>query len=265
MNIFKQEFKSNLRSTITWTISIALVVFLVMALFPGFNKDAQQMEDLMLGFPEPLREALQLNIDVFRSVLGFYSFTFLYILLIGSIQALNLGLSMLSKEQREKTADFLLTKPVTRVKIVTAKLQAALTSLIFTNIVYIIISYISIEMVKNTDYSIKKFLMMALTLFFVQVLFLSLGFILSVLIPKIKSVISISLPTVFGFFIIRMLGSIIGEKEVRYITPLEYYDRQYILTEGRYETQFFIIEIILMVIFISATYFIYHKKDIHSI
>ncbi|QVK18647.1 ABC transporter permease subunit [Mycoplasmatota bacterium] len=265
MNIFRQEFKSNLKSTIIWTISIVGLIVLYMSLYPGFAKDAQMVKDMMANLPEPVRKGLGFNPDLFLSILGFYSFTFLYILLLGSIQAMNLGISMLSKETREKTADFLLTKPVTREQIVTAKLLSALTSLIITNIVFIVVSYFTIELVKIDDYKFNIFLMISVTLFFVQLLFMSLGFILSVLISKIKSVISISLPIVFGFFIISMLGSVIGDELVSYITPFKYFDREHIIFHGTYETSYIILELVIIIVSIIATYIVYHFKDIHSI
>ncbi len=96
---------------------------------------------------------------------------FAYITLCGSIQAMNLGTSMLSKEVRDKTADFLLTKPVSRSEIMTAKLLAALTSLVITNGMYLIISSIMASAVTSEAYSVKTFLMISITLFFIQLMF----------------------------------------------------------------------------------------------
>ncbi|MFZ3373601.1 MAG: ABC transporter permease subunit, partial [Desulfitobacteriaceae bacterium] len=116
----------------------------------------------------------------------------------GSIQAMNLGISILSKEVREKTADFLLTKPVSRCKIITAKLLSTLTSLVITDVIYLIITLIMLSLIQSGAYNLKIFLMISVTLFFVQLLFLSLGVIVSVVVPKIRSVLPISLGTVFG-------------------------------------------------------------------
>ena len=78
---------------------------------------------------------------------------------------------MLSKEVRDKTADFLLTKPVSRSEIMTAKLLAALTSLVITNGMYLIISSIMASAVTSEAYSVKTFLMISITLFFIQLMF----------------------------------------------------------------------------------------------
>ena len=72
------------------------------------------LKKYLKDYPEPVRKALGLSVDSISSILGFYSYIFLYITLCGAIQAMNLGTSIISKEVSEKTADFLLTKPVTR-------------------------------------------------------------------------------------------------------------------------------------------------------
>ena len=51
------------------------------------------------------------NLDM-SSVLGFFSFVFLFCQICLAIQAANYGFSLVSVEERELTADFLLAKPV---------------------------------------------------------------------------------------------------------------------------------------------------------
>ena len=121
------------------------------------------------------------------------------------------------------------------------------------------------SIVKTEDYSYKIFFMISITLFFVQLMFLALGIIISVMVPKIKSVIPISLGTVFGFFIIGMLASTIGDDAMRYITPFKYFDTTYIIKNSGYEASFIIIEIVFIIVAITASYFVYSKKDIHAV
>ncbi|MEX2104321.1 MAG: ABC transporter permease subunit [Bacilli bacterium] len=167
---------------------------------------------MMEGFPEPVRKALGLQINSMGSILGFYSYAFVYITLCGAIQGMIIGVTIISKEVREKTADFLLTKPVTRTKIVTSKLLAAVVSLVITNVVYIAVASIVASQVKTEDYSATIFFMISITLFFIQLIFLAMGILISVVFPNIKSVLAVSLGTVFSFFIIGMLASTSGDE-----------------------------------------------------
>ena len=265
MNMFLHELKAYRKSTIIWTCSLIALIVLFLAMFPTFSKEAEAFKKVMEGFPEPVRKALGLSVDSMSSILGFYAYTFLYVTLCGAIQAMNLGTSIISKEVREKTADFLLTKPVTRIKIMTSKLLAALTSLVITNIAYLAVASIMASIVKTKDYSYKIFFMLSFTLFLVQLFFLALGVIVSVVVPKIKSVLPISLGTVFAFFIIGMLASTTGDDAMRYITPFKYFDTNYIIKNSSYEATFIIIEFGFIVAAIAVSYFVYSKKDIHAV
>ncbi|WP_461615542.1 ABC transporter permease subunit [Clostridium sp. Marseille-QA1073] len=265
MNMFLHELKAYRKSTIVWTCVLVAVSILFLSLFPSFSKDVAEFNKILESFPEGVRKALGISIDTISTFIGFYSYVFLYIVLCGSIQAMNLGVSILSKEVREKTADFLLTKPVTRMQVVTSKLLAALASLIITNVIYIAATTIVGLAVAEGTFDFKIFFMISITGFFVQLMFLSLGVIISVLVPKIKSVLPISLSTVFGFFIISMFGSVIGDNAIRYITPFKYFDTAYIIKNSAYEASFIIIEILFIGITTAISYLIYSKKDIHAV
>ncbi|MGH4122761.1 MAG: ABC transporter permease subunit [Clostridium sp.] len=265
MNMFLHELKAYRKSTIIWTGSLIALVTIFLSMYPAFSNEVEAFKKLMEGFPEPVRKALGLSVDSMSSILGFYSYTFLYLTLCGAIQAMNLGTSIISKEVRAKTADFLLTKPVTRRAIMTSKLIAAVTCLIITNTTYLVVASIMASLVKTEEYSYKIFFMISITLFFVQIMFLSLGIIISVVGPKIKSVLPISLGTVFIFFIIGMFSSTTGDVAMRYITPFKYFDTGYIIKNSSYEVTFIIIEIVFIIAVISASYFVYARKDVHAV
>ncbi|NRD77270.1 ABC transporter permease subunit [Bacillus sp. BRMEA1] len=265
MNIFLHELKANRKSTIIWTLSLVAVVIFFMALFPSITKDAEGFKKVLENYPEGVRKVLGVSINSITSLLGFYSYVFTYVVLCGAIQAMNLGTSILSKEVREKTADFLLTKPITRVQIVTAKLLSAFTSLVLSNVVFIAAAIITVKAVSGKTFDMTAFLLISLTAFWVECLFLALGILISVTLPKIKSVLSVSLGTVFGFFVLNMLGSVIGEKAIRYVTPFKYYDTTYIMKHNSYETTYVIIEILFIMAAVTVSYLIYSKKDIHAV
>jgi ABC-2 type transport system permease protein len=242
------------------------VVLLFLAMFPAMSKDAADFKKMLDNYSPALVKALGFSFDSLFSLLGFYSsVTLMYVLLCGSIQAMNLGTSIISKEVRDKTADFLLTKPVSRMQIMTAKLCAVITSLVITNVFFIAAASLMASVVQTEAYDYKIFLLVSLPLFFVQLMFMSLGIIISVLVPKIRSVLPISLGTVFGFFILSMLSSSNGDTASRFITPFKYFDSTYIIKNSAYEASYSIVAILFIVVTIAASYIIYSKKDIHSV
>ncbi|MCM2535663.1 ABC transporter permease [Neobacillus pocheonensis] len=265
MNIFLHELKAYRKSTIIWSISLTLIVALFMSFYPSFAKDTETFKKIMEGYPPAIRNLIGVNLGNFFTILGFYCFPLSFITLCGAIQAMNLGTAIVSKEVREKTADFLLTKPVTRTTVMTSKLLAALSSIVITNIVYLAAASISAMQVKTADFSFKLFVMLSLTMFFIQLIFLALGIIISVSVPKIKSVLPISLATVFAFYFLGMFSSTTGEEAKRYLSPFKYFDTAYIIKHASYEASFLIVGAVVIILAITASYFVYIKKDIHAV
>jgi ABC-2 type transport system permease protein len=265
MNIFFHELKAYRKTTIIWTFSLIMVALLFLSMFPSFAKDADQFKKLLAGYPLAMRKAIGLNLENIFTILGFYSYSLTFTTLCAAIQAINLGTGIVSKEVREKTADFLLTKPVTRMQILTSKLLAAFTSLLITNVVYLIAANLIAWQVKTVDFSVKKFVLLSVTMLFVQVIFLAIGIIISVIVPKIKSVLTVSLATVFAFYFLGVFSENSGDDVKRYISPFKYFDNTYIIKHASYERPFLIAGAVIVVAAIAASYMIYTKKDIHAV
>jgi ABC-2 type transport system permease protein len=236
-----------------------------MSFYPSFAKDAEEFQKIMEGYPEAIRNALGFSLGSFFTILGFYCFPLSFITLCGAIQGMNLGTSIVSKEVREKTADFLLTKPVTRTTVLTAKLMAAFISIILTNIIYLAVTITMAYQVKTEDFSLKILIMLSLTMFFIQLIFLAIGVIVSVIVPRIKSVLTVSLTSVFAFYFLGMFSSTTGEEAKRYISPFKYFNTAYIIKQASFESTFLIVGAVIIILAITASYFVYAKKDIHSV
>lgn len=264
MNIFKQELKFYRRTTVIWMVAFAIGIFGYMSLFTAFSHDVSQSIKLLQGFPPAVRAVLGIRIGSFFTILGFFGYMLTYLWLVGSIQAMNLGTGILSKEISGKTADFLLSKPISRYKVLISKLLAALTIILATNIVFIAVSYFSAEVFKTKVFNFKIFILTCFTMLFIQLFFLVLGLFISVVVPKIKSVLAYSLPIVFGFFIIGMLDTIIGAENTRYVTPFKYFDVGYISAHTNYEWRYLLTEVVVVAVFLVASFVIYIRRDIQA-
>lgn len=265
MNMYLRELKSHLKSTVIWTLSIIALAVMYLSMYPGIAKDAENFKKIIEGYPKAVQAAVGISVDSISSLLSFYSFVFIYVLLCGAIEAMNLGVSMLTKETREKTCDFLLTKPVSRVSIMNAKLLAAASLILITDVIYIPAAYFLAEAVKTKDFSSKLFLMVSVTLFFVQLMFLSIGVLVSVAVPRLKSVLPVSLGTVFGLYFVGTLLAADSKSPVRFLSPFRYFDSGYIIKNSTYEPKFLIAGAIIVIAAIAASYLVYNRKDIHAV
>ncbi|MGB4593604.1 MAG: ABC transporter permease subunit [Coriobacteriia bacterium] len=264
MNVFLHELRTYRKSTIIWIVALSGLILMFMSLYPAFTKDVAATREIFNGFPAALRAALNISLANFFTIYGFYGYLLGFAILTGAVQAMNLGTGIISKEVAGKTADFLLSKPITRARVVTAKLTAALAALVITNIVFIAVSYFVALGVAEDSFDTQTFLVMASTLFLVQLMFLALGALVSVIIPKIKSVIAVSLPTVFGFYIIGMIGEALENESFRYITPFKFYDITYMIEHAGLEGRYLAIEAAFVVVATALCYVIYLKKDVRA-
>jgi len=264
LNMYLHELKQYRRITIIWIVSLITAAALYMALYPSFAPQMEAMKKILASYPKALLAALGVGPNVFLSFAGFYSIIMAYMMLAMSIQAMNIGTGIVAKEEHSHTAEFLLAKPVNRTQILTAKLLSALTIILITNAFFMAAMWAEISVLANTTMAGKIFILMTLTLFFVQLFFLGLGFLVSVTAPKIRSVLSISLSTVFVFYVIGIFDSIIGSTAVRYLTPFKFFDNQYIIKNGSYEPAFLVVEVVFLAAAIIAAYYFYLKRDIRT-
>lgn len=134
-----------------------------------------------------------------------------------------------------------------------------------TNIVYFAApSFVALQ-VKTDEFSLKIFFLLSLTIFFIQLLFLALGIIISVIVQRIKSVLTVSLATVFVFYFVGMFSDTTGDEVKRYISPFKYFDAAYIIKHSSYEATFLIVGAVIIILAIANSYVVYNKKDIHAV
>lgn len=262
MNIYLHELKVNRKFMISWLIAIMSLILLYISFFPSFNKEMKSFLKLMEGIPDMIKNIMDFNSETFGSILGYFSsFPMSFSLICAAISAMILGLSILSKEVNNKTADFLLTKPISRSSVVTSKLLASITLILINNILIFIFSYLFLFLISNESFDLKVFTLIILVILLIQLIFMSLGMFISVLFTKIKSIISIAMSTVIGLYFLNAFA----DNKLKLFTPFSYFDTTYILENKTYEFKYIWITLSLIIIFIVLTYLIYKKKDIYSI
>lgn len=266
MNIYLHELRSFRKGAFIWTCSMIALGAMFLLIFPSMTKDAADFKELLGAYPASVRAMLGINLEYITSILGFYSMVYAFIALCGAIQAMNLGTSILSKESRERTADFLLVKPVSRSKIVSAKLLAACTVIIVTDLVFYVVTFMIANSVATADYNRQVFLMINVTLLFIQLIFLAVGLVVSVFFTRLKNVLPISLGVVFGLYMIGALfASGVEAQAARYLSPFKYFDSFYIIQHASYELPYLLVGAVIIVAAVAVSYRVYIKKDIHAV
>lgn len=265
MNIYAHEFKLKLRSVLIWSLSIAALILVFMSMFQGFSASAVSVTELMQSFPKELLIAFGMVDMDWSTVLGFYGLIFVFVQICLAIQAANYGFGLVSVEETEWTADFLLAKPVGRPHIMSSKLLAALTAIAITQAVVWISSFVFIRIFSEGeayDAGIITTLLLSLTVF--QLFFLTAGMVISLLVRRIRSVIPFSMGLVFGLYILNAFGSMIGEQSLEVISPFKHFAPSAIIKAGGWDTSLVWISVLIIIISVAASYFLYARRNIAS-
>ncbi|CAM4442884.1 ABC-type transport system involved in multi-copper enzyme maturation permease subunit [Paenibacillus endophyticus] len=135
MNVFWIEMKAYSKSLIFWSIGILFLIASSMGKYAGLSSSGQSMSDLMAGMPTSLQALMGIGTLDLSKASGYYGVLFVYLVLMGTIHATMIGANIIAKEERDKTAEFLFVRPVSRNKVILSKLLAALANLAMLNIV----------------------------------------------------------------------------------------------------------------------------------
>ena len=98
MNIYLHELKAYRKSTLEGVLSLCAGTLFQFSMFQAFAQNATALTDALRNYPLIIQMAFGLFIDQIGSVNGFYSFIVTFLTLVGSVQAMTLGISVVSKE-----------------------------------------------------------------------------------------------------------------------------------------------------------------------
>jgi ABC-2 type transport system permease protein len=264
--IYMHEFRTRLRSVLIWSLADAAILFLFYSLFPAFSEQAALLNQMLSRFPPALLEAFGMgNLDM-SSILGFYAFLFIFVQLCLSIQAGNYGFGLVSIEESELTADFLLSKPVSRWQVLNSKLLAAFTSLTITNLVIWAFSFISIAIYGGgRPFDTGTLLLVLASIVIFQLFFLTVGLVVSLLVRRVRSVTPYSLGLGFGAYVLSAFSGVFGDVKLEYITPFKHFDPAYIIKNGAYDTPLVLLNVAISIIALLVSYWLYLHRDIHAV
>ena len=114
-------------------------------------------------------------------------------------------------------------------------------------------------------FELRNVLVLLSTVVIFQLFFLSVGMFISVSLRKIGSVLSFSMGLGLGLYILNSLRSLFSSDIFGYISPYTHFNPAYILVEGNYHKVFTIISLLIIIVSLSMSYFLYLRRNIPSL
>lgn len=243
-----------------------LFVLSGMAKYTAYTSGAAggpSINDLLKTMPFSIKALLGFGSFDVSTMAGYFAMLFIYIELTVAIHAALLGAGIIAKEERDKTTEYLMVKPVSRSAVITSKLIAALINIIVINIVTLLSSLVMVAAYnKGKDISREIFVMIS-SMFIVQLIFLSLGAVLAACMKNPKA--SGSLATgilLIAYFISRVTDLSDRLNILNLISPFKYFDLSKIVAGNGLNIGIVLLSLALVGVFTASTYFLYKKRDL---
>ncbi|MDO5755277.1 MAG: ABC transporter permease subunit [Tissierellia bacterium] len=262
MNIVKRELRANLKSTVIWFLAIAFIVGSGMMKFDSFSKNLQGI-DILETMPESFTNSFAMAGLDLTKVQDMVAAMMFYIYLILGLHGLLLGNNIISKEERDKTSSFLYGLPRTRRQILWSKTIAGSFIVMGINILTFVVFYF---MTKNHAQEIahRNYLLhLALVVFFIQMIYYTLGILMASVIKSYKLSSNISLSLFILSFIIATLMNMVDQVDfLKIITPFQYFDAKEIWEQGGIDGKYIFLSMMIIAVQILLSFLFYPKRDL---
>jgi ABC-2 type transport system permease protein len=262
MNIFLRELKANRKALIIWSVCLFLTVLSGMSKYTAYSSGGAS-SDVFDKMPQTMKALLGMGSFDVTTMAGFFAMLFLYIELTVAIHAVLLGSGIMAKEERDKTTEFLMVKPVSRTTIITSKFFAALVNVVIVNLVTLFSSIMMVSAYNKGKDITGEILVFFLSLFIVQLIFLSLGAFLSAVLKKPKASGSISAGILIGSFMVSKVTDLTDRvNALNVISPFKYFSYKDMVDGKGMSFIVVVLSILLIAVFSASTYFCYKNRDL---
>lgn len=263
MNIFWRELKANRKGLIIWSIGVIFLIASGMGKYAGMSASGQSMTDLLAQMPSSLKAVLGMGDFDLTKATGYYGVLFLYLALMAAVHAAMLGANIISKEEREKTAEFLFLKPVSRNKVITYKLSAAIISILVFNLIVFLSSFLIVQYYSQGEAVLGVIFRLMAGMFILQLIFLLIGTAIAAMSKHPRSAPTLSTVILLLTFVLSIAIDLNGRIEnLKYLTPFKYFEAKNLMDTG-IDPAYLILSLVVIALLFWATYVSYSNRDLN--
>lgn len=260
MTIVRHELRQSKISFLIWTASIGFLLAVCVFLYPEMKEEMDDISGIFSSMGS-FTAAFGMDRLNFGTLMGYYAIECGNVLgLGGAFYAALCAVGMLSKEEKDRTAEFLLTHPVSRLHIITEKLIAVLIQVTAMNLIIYAISAVSMAAI-GEDIPWTEISLLHLAYYILQIELSCICFGISAFMRKGSTGIGLGIAAIMYF--LNLIANISESADfLKYITPFGYCDGADIIESGSLDGTLTAIGLAVTAIGIIAAYIKYTKKDI---
>jgi len=260
MTVFLHELKRNKLSLILWSAAISFMLGVCVLIYPEMSSQMTEISDMFADMGS-FSAAFGMDKINFGEFMGYFGIECGNVLGIGgALFAAILGTSALSNEEKNRTAEFLLTHPISRGAVVLQKLLSVITQIAIMNAAVLAVTMLSILIVK-VDADMGVLLLMFLAYLMLQIEIAAITFGISAFLRR--GGLGIGLGISLAFYFMNIISNLSEDMEIlKYITPFGYTEGADIIADHSIKIEFLAVGMAFAAVGIAVAFWKYGKKDI---
>lgn len=260
MILIKHELRQGRITLLIWAMGIAFMLAACILIYPEMEA---QMSNVNTMFSEMGSFSAAFGMDRlnFGEFIGFFGVECGNILgLGGAFFAALSGISILAKEEKEQTAEFLFTHPVSRKNVLIEKLASLLLQIIILNLIVIAVTILSIYAIEEEP-DASSLALLFLAYFLLQIEIASICFGLSAFLSRSGSGIGLGMAVLLYF--LNIIANLTENANwLKYLTPFGYTESADILADKCLNTGYLSVGLVFAALGICVGFHKYCRKDI---
>ncbi len=215
-----------------WCVGIVFFVFLTLIFYPSIKNQSAQLDKSFNQIPQTAKQLFTDTNDLFSPV-GYLSSQMFYLMLplLLGVLAINLGMSLIGKEERDNTIELLLARPLSRAKLLFGKAAAGLVIFVLVALISIVFAAVMCKII-NLGVPMGNVMAAGAAVGLLALTFGVVAFTLSAL-GRAGRAASIAVATAFGlggYIIVSLAPSVSWLRWPAKIFPFNYYHSSELLT-----------------------------------
>ncbi len=259
-----KELKENLRNLLIWISAMLGMITIGAAEYPIVIEAGEEIMALFESLPPVLAIVFGAETIPVHTPVGYYIMMYFWYCIIAFTHAAVLGATIISKEERNRTAEFTFTRPFPRKYIVTSKIIAAVVNVAIITVVTFIGNIVLLAPQMEGKGILGEIVITLLSMFFIQILFLFTGLLSSAVFSSYKKALSFSALFVVFAYTLRVVIQAVGNIDyLNVLTPFMYFNGPGLVENG---ISIFYLFLTIVISSISGylTYAKYKTRDLHN-
>lgn len=230
--IWIKEFKRTRTGLIIWSAVVALVTFFGVSEYPVIGQYMDRVEDALQLIPR-LGQLIcgVYNVDL-ATPIGYFAVMYYWSGLIVFTHAIYTGASMISKESRDNTVEYIFTKPYTRDEIVLAKITAGTMNILSVGIITVAMSLLAMLPITDEPAVFGQVFLAGVGMLFTQCVLMSIGFICGAVFKSYRSGVICAAGALLASYCMMFFTQNVDRPALNFLSPLTFFAISEVVNTG---------------------------------